>query len=554
MSGALAKRRSMFCAGLMLAAVAMAAAFWLWPRQSSSPASPDNGAPGERWPLILVEASAPPRQAAEGEHPVVRLARRSPQEAWRAAMALPESPERERLRRFVAVRWVERAPSQALAAFEAMDETRMPTKWMFEMLARWMAVDEESALDWAAATAAGRPRVLMAGAIDWLLDHAHAQEAALASAARMLRGWARRDPAAAWDAASADRLVGHTEVLLRGVAEVWFAQDPHGALDAAITDNEWQIMRQQWIVDIVAGWARAVPREAADWVLGLPESSRDGRLLAAIHAPLSVAAPDEAFAFVGKLGDGEVRAAYGRGLYKQQLRRLLGDDPYALAEWLGRQPDERLRTYQAKWIAGLLLEASPDDALEWALGLPAKESGQALEAVIQAVAEQDPARAEEIVLSVSEADAQVGAAASLLADWAWRRRQPAMAYQWAIDNLSTTVRQGVNGNFFWFWAITDPADALSALRGLADADHSVAAHTLKGMVFAIGIDETPEQLRERMVALERLYQDLMSVAPEPPSPNGDLPTYRLYHYWKDTDPVRAAKYKERAERYDGPTL
>ena len=70
-------------------------------------------------------------------------------------MALPESPERERLRRFVAVRWVERAPSQALAAFEATDETRMPTKWMFEMLARWMAADEESALDWAAATAAG---------------------------------------------------------------------------------------------------------------------------------------------------------------------------------------------------------------------------------------------------------------------------------------------------------------------------------------------------------------------------------------------------------------
>ena len=554
MGRVLAATRWTMCVAGLLVAVAITGALWLWSRQSTTPATPNNGAPAERPPSILVDAVAPPRQDAEGEHPVVRLARRSPQEAWQAAMALPESPERERLRRFVAVRWVERAPSQALTAFEAMDETRMPTKWMFEMLARWMAVDEESALDWAAATAAGRPRVLMAGAIDWLLDHARAPEAALASAERMLRRWARRDPAAAWDAASADRLVGHTDVLLRGVAEVWFAQDPHGALDAAIADNEWQIMREQWIVDIAAGWARAAPREAADWVLGLPQSSRDDRLLAAIHAPLSIAAPDEAFAFAGKLGDGEAGAAYGRGLYKQQLRRLLGDDPRALAEWLGRQPDENLRNYQAKWIAGLLLEASPDDALEWALGLPARESGQALEAVIQAIAEQDPARAEDIVLSVSEVDAQVGAAASLLGDWAGRRRQPAVAYQWAVDNLSTTVRQGVNGNFFWFWAMTDPADALSALRGVADADHSVAAHTLKGMVFAIGMDETPEQLRERMVAVEDLYQDLMSSAPEPPSPDGDLPSYRLYHYWKDIDPVRAAKHKERAERYDGPTL
>ena len=555
MSGTLEKWRSTFrFAGLALATVALAAAFGLWPRQSPAPASPDNGAPGERPPLVLVEAVAPPRHDADGEHPVVRLVRRSPLEAWQVATALPESPERERLRRFVAVQWVERAPSQALAAFEAMDETRMPTQWMFEMLARWMAVDEDSALDWAAATAAGRPRVLMAGAIDWLLDHARAPEAALASAERMLRRWARRGPAAAWDVASADGLVGHTKVLLRGVAEVWFAQDPHGALDAAIADNEWQIMRRQWIADIVAGWARAVPREAADWVLGLPESSRDGRLLAAIHAPLSVAAPDEALAFVRKLGDGEARAAFGRGLYKQQLRRLLGDDPHALAEWLERQPDENLRTYQAKWIAGLLLEAAPDDALEWALGLPAKESGKALEAVIQAIAEEDPARAEDIVLSLSEADAQAGAAAGLLADWTSRRRQPAVAYQWAVDNLSTTVRQGVNGNFFWSWAITDPADALSALRGVADADNSVAAHTLIGMVFGVvGVDETPERLRTRMLAIERLYEDLMPDAPDLLGSDGDLPAYRLYHYWKETDPVRAAKYKKRAERYDGPT-
>ena len=553
MGGTLAKTHWTLClAGFTLAVGAAGADVGLGSPQSTALPTPDNGTPDERSSLV-VEAVAPPRLDAAGEHPVVRLARRSPQEAWRAALALPESPWRERLLRFVAVRWVGQAPSEALGAFEAMDEARLPVKWTFEMLARWMAVDEDSASDWAVATAAGRSRVLMAGAIDWLLDHAQPTDVALASAERMLRRWARRDPAAAWDAASTDGLVGQRRVLLRGVAEVWLARDPRRALDAAMGHRAWQVMRSEWIVDVVAEWARAAPREAADWVLTVSQSSRDGRLLAAIHAPLSVTALDEALAFVQKLGDGEAHAAYYRPLYQQQLRRLLGDDPRVLAEWLGRQPDENLRISQAGSIAGLFLETSPDDALEWALGLSAKASGNALKVVVRAIVEQDPDRAEDIVLSVSEPDAQVDAAATFLADWAWRRRQPAAAYQWAVENLSPTVLREVNGGFFWVWAMRDPADALSALGGVADADKSVAAHTLKGLVFAIGIDEPPEQLRERMVAIERLYQDLMSVAPEPPSPNGDLPTYRLYHYWKEIDPVRAAKYKERAERYDGPT-
>ena len=174
-------------------------------------------------------------------------------------MALPESPDHERLRRFVAARWVEQAPGEALGAFEAMDEGRMPTEWMFEMLARWMAVDEESASDWAYNTAAGRPRVLMTGAIDWLLGHGEPREAALASAERMLRRWARRDPAAAWEVASTDVLVGQMDVLLRGVAEVWLADDPRSAMDAAIADGAWQIMRRSWIVSSPAS-GRGRPR------------------------------------------------------------------------------------------------------------------------------------------------------------------------------------------------------------------------------------------------------------------------------------------------------
>ena len=545
-------------AGLALAAVVTAGALWLWSRQSTAPATHDNGTPITLPPSISIEAVAPPRQAANGEHPVARLARRSPQDAWRAAMALPESPRRERLRKFVAVRWVERAPAEALGAFEAMDEARMPTKWMFEMLARWMAVDEESASDWVYNTVAGRPRLLMTGAIDWLLDHGEPREAALASAERMLRRWARRDPAAAWNVASADVFVAQREVLLRGVAEVWLADEPRRAVDAATAHRVWQIMRSSWVAELAAEWARAAPREAADWALALPPSSRDDRLLAAIHAPLSVAAPDEAHALVAEFGEGEGWLAYARPLYEEQLRRLLGEDPRVLAEWLARQPDENLRASRAVHVAELFLKTDPDEALEWALGLPGKESANALKVVIRAIAEQDPLRAEDIVLGVSDPTAQAGAAGSFLGDWA-KRHGDAAAYEWSVENLSTTVRQELNPGLFWGWAIKDPAGAMSALGDVTDANMRVAASALDGMVWGIGWGGTQERLRERMLAMDRLYQDVVRLAPEYrdrmrfANPEGDLPSYKLYHYWKDIDPGRAARYKERAEGYDGPT-
>ena len=67
-----------------------------------------------------------------------------------------------------------------------------------------------------------------------------------------------------------------------------------------------------------------------------------------------------------------------------------------LAEWLARQPDENLRASRAVHVAGLFLKTDPDEALEWALGLSGKESANALDVVIDAIAEQDPLRAEDI--------------------------------------------------------------------------------------------------------------------------------------------------------------
>ena len=86
----------------------------------------------------------------------------------------------------------------------------------------------------------------------------------------------------------------------------------------------------------------------------------------------------------------------------------------------------------------------------------------------------------------------------------------------------------------------------------------VAAHWVeRAPADALGAFEAMDEAR--MPTMDRLYQDVVRLVPEYrermrfANPEGDLHSYKLYHYWKDIDPARATRYKERAEGYDGPT-
>ena len=451
-----------------------------------------------------------------------------------------------------------------MSAFEAMAGDLFPADWMFEMLARGLVVDEQAAADWALATTGGRRPLLIAGAIDWLLKHADNREPAIALAERVFRRWAQDEPADAWEAAATSRLAGESDSLRR-VAEAWFEVDPRTALDAAVSDNLW---RHRWVPDLVAQWAEAAPRAATEWALALTPGPYDpsideatrfadrAKLLAPALAALSVAAPDEAFAAVQEFGEAQRNQIQYNPMYWQQLRKLLGDDPRDLAAWLAGQPDQGLRISQTRSIARLYREANPHEALQWALELPPKESGQALGTLVPSIAEENPHYAEDIVLGLVEADAQIPAAASLLGHWALGDLGPAAAYEWSVENLSTTVRRRANDGVFPLWGMRDPVGAVSTVETIANPDARLMAGVgaAFGMVMGIDGDDTPQQRRERMLALDRLYQGLMRIAPPNlRSDDGDLVSYKLYHYWKDIDPERASKYKEQAELYGDPT-
>ena len=542
--------------GLVLTAT-VAGGVWLWQSLRETELETQHDQPAATVPTFVIKTAQPPQPEA-GEHPLVRLARRSPAEAWRAAVALQPSRFRKSLLIFIAALWVERDPKGAMDTFEGMDEEHMPAEWMFELLARWMAADEQVATDWALVTAGDRPRLLVGGAIDWILENAEPREGALGSAERILRRWAVRTPTEAWDFAATDGLA-EQDRLLKAVAHVWFEADPRAALDAAVSHGRWQVLRESWVADLAAGWARAAPYAAADWLRTLTASTRHRALLAAVHAPLSVAAPHEAFAIAQELGAGEMAPAYSATMYRRQLRRLLGDDPRVLAHWLARQPDDDLRFGLTGSIAEIYEESYPDEALRWALALPGKESREALGVVIWAIAEDDLDYAEAIVLHMADPDAQAGAAAALLGHWASKRGEPAAAHEWSSKNLSAAARGEAARGLFSVWGLRDPSAAASAVAAIGDADERRAAlaGALWGTVMGVGGDETAERLRERMLAMERLYQRRLLDVPDggdgAGGEQGDLTSYKLYHYWKDVDPDRAKKYRRKAERYEGPT-
>ena len=542
---------------------ALAGVVWLgWPLEATVPGTDDDGAAASGASKVAV--AQPGRLDASGVEPLLTLARRAPEEAWLRAAAMEESTARRPTLKIIATLWVARDPSGAMSAFEAMAGDLFPADWMFEMLARGLVVDEQAAADWALSTTGGRRPLLIPGAIDWLLKHADNREPAIALAGRVFRRWAQDEPADAWEAAATSDLAGESDSLRR-VAKAWFEVDPRAALDAAVSDNLW---RHRWVPDLVAQWAEAAPRAATEWALALTpgpyepsidEVSRFGdraKLLAPALAALSVAAPDEAFAAVQEFGEAQRNQIQYNPRYWQQLRKLLGDDPRDLAAWLARQPDESLRISQARSITGLYWEANPHEALQWALELPPKESGQALGTLVPSIAEENPHYAEDIVLGLVEADAQIPAAASLLGHWALGDLGPAAAYEWSVENLSTTVRRRANDGVFPLWGMRDPVGAVSTVETIANPDARLMAGVgaAFGMVMGIDGDDTPQQRRERMLALDRLCQGLMRIAPPNlRSDDGDLVSYKLYHYWKDIDPERASKYKEQAELYGDPT-
>ena len=558
-------RAALPVAALALVAVFVAAA-WLWlPHWPVFTADEAEEAEATVWPpRSTVEASDSSLPDAGDAHPLLVLAERSPDSAWKRALALGESPERTRLLEAVATLWLARNPRSAMVAFEAAKDGFVSTRWVADQLGVWMAKDERAAADWALSLAHGRRVELVAGALDFLLDYGAPERAVVALGARLFRRWAADEPAAAWETASGERLAGHWA---RVVARVWAEDDPRAALDAATRMDSWHHdIHKPWILDLLAEWAEADARAALDWALRDRSSKERDSLVAVAHATLSVVSPEEAAAY-----ELENRALY-RGEYWERLRELLGDELRAVAEWMAREPDERLRVFKAQAIARLYGEANPVEAAQWASALPPKESAAALTVLLPSVAKQDFGFAEAIVLSAKSAEAQSAGAQALMGNWPDDLGGPAGAYEWAAENLPPAVRREATAKVFMSWGKQDPSAAVAAWESIADPDDLLANGFFAALAMWAGRDQDePQQLHERMVALDRVYPKLLQTTPTDPrylveihlwlvkppaSPTSaeeeDSIVFDLYRYWKDRDPSRAAKYKDILENYDGP--
>lgn len=197
-------------------------------------------------------------------------------------------------------------------------------------------------------------RADVAGAARWLiqLPEGSVRSSALAHLATV---WGGADaPAAARFAETLPTEAGYCAVL----AGRWAQSNPRAAADWVLTLPEGT--RQQALGALAAGWARVAPRDAVEFATGLASGgSREVAMLSAISA-WAASEPREAALWVAYLPVGELRLRAIDGV----ADRWIYADPRAAMAWQQALPAGVERDAALQASASRLVRLHPDLALE----------------------------------------------------------------------------------------------------------------------------------------------------------------------------------------------
>ncbi len=327
--------------------------------------------------------------------------------------------------------------------------------------------------------------------------------------------WAENDPEGALSHAQSQFPAGTLQSELTGLAmnkwgyehprEAWLWADGNleGPLkDRALTDLVIGWTRQspadaaKWLVDsgltssslftaLPRTWAESDPAAALDWVRGLPAGrAKDQAEIAAVD---SFAADDpvaaaEAFA-------PEIEAGSNADLVVALTNRWASTDPAAVAEWVGRLPEGQARMEAAatlatvwaardikaavKWSrtigdAALLQQVTshlgttwgaiePHKALEWLGTLPPNQAVEGTKGAFYSWAATDPVGLEQWIGETGVGPMNDQGRRSL-AD-VRSQSNPAAAMNLALGLSAPEVRDDVMARYYRKWAAASPADA-----------------------------------------------------------------------------------------------
>ena len=249
----------------------------------------------------------------------------------------------------------------------------------------------------------------------------------------MAHRWAERDrPAAmAWGASQSDP--AKRERAMGGVVSSWADTDPAAAANfASSIDNPF--VKHQVLELAARRWANQDTAAAMDWAQGLPGEDRQ-RATESILRGVAEYTPERAAAIY------------------EELTAALPPESRTAREY----------RHLAQEIASVWSSSSPQDAADWAMGLP--DSGQVRRAAVGDVAEQwlriDSMAAGEWIRQLPAGNVRDAAAERVVGSML--PTDPAVAFDWANSLSDEGHSTGLMREVLHRWSATDPASAHAAL-------------------------------------------------------------------------------------------
>jgi hypothetical protein len=322
---------------------------------------------------------------------------------------------------------------------------------------------------------------------------------------RLLRRWARLEPAAAAAFALADKNRTARANAFKAVLDVWGRDDPEAA-------SEWVagIKDEQTLEDTLHEFCINLAQRDFEGTLRfadrLPEEVRDNVVFAAFRAEAREN-PSGAAARALTMPEGELQGEAMEGTIEEWLRsdaqaamawvmqrpesttalggKLLdnavwrwGDlDPEAASRYLQTLPAGRDQDYMLRRLADSWIQQGTRKAFAWAQSLPAGSARTtAMEATMNRWADFDPSSAAAFLRTLPAAD-QTGKMLEIIGN-RWAASDPQGALAWLAAQPKGALAEKLTPQLLGAWAVKDPAGAIAQLATMSEERRVVATKTV----------------------------------------------------------------------------
>lgn len=339
---------------------------------------------------------------------------------------------------------------------------------------------------------------------------------------------------------------------LRGVFAQWAATDPEGALNHALANFEAGQLQSDAIGIAIGQWAQEHPREAWLWAEKNLTGILKERALADLMVGWTRRNPLDAADWLASTG------LTSQPLFSALPGTWAESDPAAALAWARSLPAGKARDTAEVAIAHTLAQNDPEAAAElFEEALATGENTAVAITLADIWSTTDPAAAASWVASMTDGPGKTEAAATLATVWAATDIRAAVAWSESISDAD--MRRQVISNIGTSWGAIDPYEAFDWLESLP-AD--LAADGVTGAMYSwagsdpVGLRQWIDESGDDPL-VDRARRSLGDVVSQEAPPEAmdlalamnsaaarDAALARYYSEWRKRDDVSAQDWLE----------